>query len=127
PEGQPLRSIYSNTLGEVLSQLGISLWVTTYQAGKLVIVRADDSGINTHFRDFPRPMGLAVAGDRLAVGTATDIREFHNTPAVARKLEPPGRSDACFLPRTIHATGDVQVHEMAWAAPVLSPNGRGQG
>src|SRR5262249_11757668 len=29
--------------------------------------------------------------------------------------EPAGRHDACFLPRTIHFTGDVQMHEMAWA------------
>ena len=31
-------------------------------------------------------MGLAVQGDRLAVGTALEIWEFHNVPAVARKL-----------------------------------------
>ena len=34
---------------------------------------------------------------------------------MARKLDPPGSHDACFLPRTSHVTGDVQIHEMAWA------------
>ena len=29
-------------------------------------------------------MGLAVARDRLAIGTALEIWEFHNVPAVAR-------------------------------------------
>ena len=38
---------------------------------------------------------------------------------MAQKLEPPGRHDACFLPRTAHATGDVQIHEMAWCAEEL--------
>ena len=112
---QPMRSIHTNTFAEVLRHLGVSLWVTTYQAGKLVILRADDSGVTTHFRNFARPMGLALDGDRLAIGTATEIREFHNLPAVASKLEPPERHDACFLPRTAHATGDVQIHEMAWS------------
>ena len=93
----------------------MSLLVTTYQAGKLVELRQNDEGtLNTHFRFFPRPIGLAVAGDRLALGTALEVWELHNLPAVARGLEPAGSHDACFLPRQAHVTGDVQVHEMAW-------------
>jgi uncharacterized protein (TIGR03032 family) len=102
-----------------LDELGISLLVTTYQAGKLVIVRADGDHLNTHFRDFKAPMGLALAGDRLAIGTQFEVREFHNVPAVAPKLEPKGRHDACFLPRSSHCTGNVQIHEMAWAGDEL--------
>jgi uncharacterized protein (TIGR03032 family) len=59
-------------------------------------------------------MGLAVAGDRLAIGTAVQIWEFQNVPDVAARLDPPGRHDACFLPRSSHVTGNVQIHEMAW-------------
>jgi uncharacterized protein (TIGR03032 family) len=110
----PLRSIHTSSLHAILDQLGISLWITTYQAGKLVIARAEAAGVNTHFRDFPKPMGLALDGERLALGTATEIWEFHNQPPVASRLEPPERHDACFLPRTAHATGDVQIHEMTW-------------
>jgi uncharacterized protein (TIGR03032 family) len=91
--------------------------VSTYQAGKLVIVREDGGGVNTHFRSFQKPMGVAAAGGRLAIGTATAIEEFHDLPAVARKLPPAGRHDACFLPRRSHTTGDVQIHEMAWGGP----------
>jgi uncharacterized protein (TIGR03032 family) len=102
-----------------LRQLGSSLLVTTYQAGKLVIVRADSDCLNTHFRAFPSPMGLALAGDRLALGTRCQLCEFHNVPAAARKLPPAGRHDACFLPRSCHVTGNVQIHEMAWAGDEL--------
>src|ERR1700722_4557745 len=98
-----------------MRQLGISLLVTTYQAGKLVIVRAEGDHLNTHFRAFPSPMGLALAGDRLAIGTSREIGEFHNVPAVAPRLAPAGLCDACFLPRTSHCTGNIQIHEMAWA------------
>jgi hypothetical protein len=48
--------------------------VTTYQAGKLVVVRADGDLLNTHFRVFPRPMGLAAQ---------RSVEEFRNLPAVA--------------------------------------------
>jgi uncharacterized protein (TIGR03032 family) len=112
---QPLRSVHTADFPGLLAELGASLLVTTYQAGKLVIVRADGSTLNTHFRGFQRPMGLALAGDRLAVGVALEILEYRNIPAPGRLLEPRGRHDACYLPRVSHVTGDVQIHEMAWA------------
>jgi uncharacterized protein (TIGR03032 family) len=110
----PLRSVHTTNFAPILDQLGASILVTTYQAGKLVLLRPDGEILNTHFRTFSKPMGLACDGDRLAVGTSLEIWEYHNAPAVARRLAPAGRHDACFLPRLSHCTGDVQVHEMAW-------------
>ncbi len=110
----PLRSVHTASFPALLDQLGLSVLVTTYQAGKLVLLRSDGGTLNTHFRSFCKPMGLATAGDRLAVGTALEIWEYHNLPAVAQRLEPAGRHDACFLPRLGHTTGDIQIHEMAW-------------
>jgi uncharacterized protein (TIGR03032 family) len=100
-----------------LHTLGASVLVSTYQAGKLVLLRADGDHLNTHFRSFSRPMGVAVHGGRLAIGTTTEICEFHDMPAVAGRLDPPGKHDACYLPRRSHTTGDVQIHEMAWGGP----------
>jgi uncharacterized protein (TIGR03032 family) len=115
----PLRSSHTTSFAELLGELGISLAVTTYQAGKLVLLRADGGDLNTHFRAFARPMGLAVTHERLTVGTATEIQDFHNVPVVAARLEPAGRHDACFLPRSTHFTGDILVHEMSWAGREL--------
>ena len=56
---QPLRSVHTNTFPALLEELNISLLVTTYQAGKLVALRADNGVLNTHFRSFSKPMGLA--------------------------------------------------------------------
>jgi uncharacterized protein (TIGR03032 family) len=111
---EPLRSKHTGNFGPLLEELGAAVLVSTYQAGKLVVLRGDGGVLNTHFRGFNVPMGLACDGERLAIGTRQEIWEFHNVPAVARKLEPAGRHDACFLPRTGHLTGNVQVHEMAW-------------
>ncbi len=114
-----LRSVHTTSFGPLLAELGVSVIVSTYQAGKLVVLRADEGLINTHFRSFKTPMGVACDGERLAVGTALEIWEFHNIPAVARKVAPGGKHDACFLPRTSHVTGNVQVHEMAWVGDEL--------
>jgi hypothetical protein len=121
-EPPPLRSVHTNTFAQILSGLGASLAVTTYQAGKLVLLRpeprADGPVLNTHFRAFNRPMGFAWEPGRFALGTNAESWEFHDLPAVASKLDTPeftARHDAAFLPRTTHHTGDVQVHEMVWA------------
>jgi uncharacterized protein (TIGR03032 family) len=117
----PLRSVHTSNFPELLRRLGVSLMVTTYQAGKLVIVREQAGCLNTHFRSFRSPMGMALTPDgrRLALGTAVEIWEFRDVPAVAARLEPPPQHDACYLPRSSHVTGNILIHEMAW--------GRGEG
>jgi uncharacterized protein (TIGR03032 family) len=137
PQQQPLRSVHTSNLPDILEQLGISVLVSTYQAGKLVLLRSENGVLNTHFRVFEKPMGLAVQPNRFAIGTAMQVWEFHNIPAVCPRLNepekfaqtgntdagvpaapqrvaPPRPHDACFLPRVAHWTGDIDIHEMAW-------------
>ena len=109
------RSAFTNSFPELLNALGASLLISTYQAGKLIVVRADGASLNTHFRSFPMPMGIALDGPRLALGTRVQVWQFVNRPEVARKLEPAGKHDACFVPRGSHVTGDIRIHEIAWA------------
>jgi uncharacterized protein (TIGR03032 family) len=112
---EPLRSVHTSNFPALLRNLGIALAVSTYQAGKVVLLRADGDTLNTHFRMFPKPMGLAVNGNsQMAIGTSSHIWDFRNVPAVALKLLPEGKHDACFLPRNRHVTGDIDIHEMAW-------------
>jgi len=114
-----LRSVHTAGFPSLLAQLGVSLLVSTYQAGKLIVVRAGEAGLNTHFRSFKKPMGLVADRRRLLLGTDAAIWEFYNMPDVARKLEPVGRHDACYVPRNIHITGDIDIHEMALAGDEL--------
>jgi len=57
----PLRAAHTPNFPALLRQLGASLLVTTYQAGKLVMVRDEGDHLNTHYRAFKAPMGLALA------------------------------------------------------------------
>jgi len=112
---------YSQTEGfvAVLAELGASLLITTYQANKLLVARAAGNGLSTLVRTFERPMGLAVGADRLTLGCREQIWEFRNAPDIAPQIEPVDAHDACFLPRTSHITGDIGVHELAWAGDEL--------
>jgi uncharacterized protein (TIGR03032 family) len=130
PTEPPLRSVHTNTFAQILSRHGASVAVTTYQAGKLVLLRSEQKSgepiINTHFRGFQKPMGFAWERGRFALGTAAEVWEFHDIPAVAPKLDTPestSHHDAAFLPRTCHCTGDMQIHEMIWV-PSKTPGAK---
>lgn len=123
PMEDDLRSVHSTTFPALLEHCGISLAISTYQANKLIIARADRGQLNTHFRPFERPMGMATAAGKLAIGTGQQIWELCNVPAVVSQLESPAahpdrEHDACFLPRRLHYTGDIDIHEMAYVAVV---------
>jgi uncharacterized protein (TIGR03032 family) len=131
PSASPasLRSVHTTTVPGILNHLAASLAVTTYQAGKLVLLRAEQREgqapvLNTHFRAFSKPMGFAWEPGRFALGTTAEVWEFHDMPAVAAKLdaaESSSHHDAAFLPRTTHVTGDVQIHEMVWEMAWMPP------
>jgi len=116
-----LASVSTASFGQALAAAGSSLLVSTYQTNKLVCARmpADAGGLNTHFRDMDKPMGLAVAPGRIALGTRTEVWDLRDMPEAAAKLEPAGSHDACYLPRNRHVTGDIAVHELAFAGGEL--------
>jgi len=103
----------------LLHNLRASLLVSTYQANKLLVVRAAGNGLSTLVRTFDRPMGLAVDGLQLALGTRNQIWCFRNAPDIAPRVEPAGQHDACYLPRSCHVTGDIGVHDLVWAGDEL--------
>lgn len=109
----------SDSFVALLRQLGASLLVSTYQANKLLAVRASGQGLSTLVRTFDKPMGLAVDGSRLALGTRKEVWFLRNAPDIAPQVEPVGVHDACFLPRSSHVTGDIGIHEVAWAGDEL--------
>src|SRR5438874_3577434 len=109
----------SDSFPALLQQLKASLVITTYQANKLLVARAGGGGLSTLVRTFERPMGLAVDGRRLALGTRNQVWVLRNAPDIAARVEPAGQHDACFLPRSCHVTGDIGIHELAWAGDEL--------
>ncbi len=115
----PFRSVSTASFAARLDELGGSLLITTYQSNRLVVARHDDGRLNTHFRTVDKPMGIAAAPGRIALGTRTEVWDLRDVPAAARKLPPHGRHDACYLLRNRHVTGDVAIHDLAFAGGEL--------
>ncbi len=116
----PFASASTDTFKRALTQSASSLLISTYQTHRLVCARIGaDGSLNTHFRTYDKPMGIAVAPGRIALGTRTEVWDLRDMPEAAAKLEPPGSHDACYLPRNRHVTGDLAVHDLAFAGGEL--------
>lgn len=89
--------------------------LTTYQAGKVVLVGWDGQRVTVLARDYLKPMGLFVDGPRLLLATRHEVLLLADAPALARdfRLDDPGRYDALYLPRVRYWTGDLNVHDVA--------------
>ncbi|MGP0064571.1 MAG: TIGR03032 family protein [Isosphaeraceae bacterium] len=109
---------YSRSLPAILRHHRLSLLITTYQAGKLVVIgaREDSPDLVISYRNLSSPMGVAIRPetDSLAVAVDTQVWQWGNVPALAGRLDPPGTYDACYLPRRAIFTGPIDAHEMAW-------------
>ena len=109
-----LQSQYTSTFHDILKQAQASLVVSTYQAGKLILLRAGDDGLNTHFVSLPKPMGVAFKDGRLSVGSGAQVIDYFNMANVGPKVEPVNTHDGAYLPRRTHVTGDIDIHEMGF-------------
>lgn len=105
PNADAFRSVHTASLPLLLRDLGASLLVSTYQAGRVVVLRSEGEILGTHFKAFPKPMGMAAQGARLVVGTEVEVREL-------QAVRGEGQVDACFMPMRTWVTGNVQIHEV---------------
>ncbi|HKR25248.1 MAG TPA: TIGR03032 family protein [Allosphingosinicella sp.] len=100
-----------------LAGTGGSLAFTTYQAGKIFFLGTKPDGrLSVFERTFARAMGLAASADgrSLALATHYQIHRFDN-------VLPPGQAnaegyDAVYAPHAAWVTGDLDVHDVGFAA-----------
>jgi uncharacterized protein (TIGR03032 family) len=114
-----VRHEYTRLLPPLLSQLGVALLVSTYQAGKVVAVGVESGELALSYHNFERAMGLAVKPDAIAVAARAQVWFLQAAPELATRVEPAGRHDSCYLTRSSHFTGEIQIHELAWAGDEL--------
>ena len=113
-EYRDVRCSHSESLPGLLTQLRLSVLISTYQTGHLVVVAARQGRLVLTFHQFERAMGIGVKPGTIAVCTRKEVWFLREAPDVAAKLVPHGHYDACYLARTAHYTGDIQSHESAW-------------
>jgi len=117
--GTAFSSQHSSSLVELLSKAKSSLVISTYKSGHVIFARAGQEKLDTHVFGFNRPMGMAVDGPRLAIGTGSTIESYWNQANLGARVDPDGRHDGVYVPRSTVHTGDVAIHEMEYDADGL--------
>ena len=104
-----------------LAELPGTLAVTTYQAGKLAFIGWHQGQPTLLMREFDKPMGLAIAPGQMALATRNEVTFLANAPLLAPDylIDQPNRYDALYLPRSSYYTGDLNVHDVAYAGDEL--------
>lgn len=117
--GHAFASSHSGGFLDALRAAGAALAISTYQSGRVILLRATGDGLNTHFRAFPSPMGMAFTGEHLALATTRQVWHYRNQPEAAVRGEGERAADACYVPRASHYTGDIRIHEIGFAGGEL--------
>lgn len=172
---------YSDNLPALLKQLNIALVFTSYQAGRLMLVRSDGTQLDINYKSLPRPMGLAVTKNSLTLGVFTQVLKFQREDALLKQIKQPllpieqditaprlktgsednavessldkrsdltaeeraeqeqlrqeqerwldyqqqlmepvdERTDACFITRSAHYSGMINIHDIEWGTEGL--------
>ncbi len=102
----------SGGLVKRLHDLNVSIALTSYQSGLLYFIgRNAQGGINIHQTGLPKPMGLWLGEDgRLTMTGGFQIMRFDNILEANQSVN--NTFDACFVPRTVHVTGQLDAHDV---------------
>ena len=98
-----------------------SVVITTYQAGRAVLVGWNGKEVTVLPRALPKPMGMATDGTTMAMACKNEVILFVNSAVLAPHYpeEGCGKYDALYLPRVTHVTGDLNIHDMAFGTQGL--------
>ena len=112
----PFGCTFTPSLPELFTQLGCTLVISTYQAGKVILLspKGDETFIQLP-RDFDRAMAVGLSGNRMAVACREQIQVMAHDPTLAPTYpDQPDTYDTIYVPRATYYTGQVDIHGLAW-------------
>lgn len=113
PEKPELAITASRHLIEWMAGLGVSLGLSTYQAGKLFLVGVQPNGrLSVYERTFNRCMGLHASADGQTLWMASLYQLWRLENYVPKGKATPDGYDALYVPTMGYTTGDVDVHDI---------------
>lgn len=115
---RPFSCSYTPQVSELLNQLGCTLALSTYQAGKVVFLSAKNNESLVQLpRTFDKPMGIAVDHEqgKLALACKSEIVVFKNSKELAWHYPKfPNTYDSLYLPRVSYKTSYLDLHDLSF-------------
>ena len=117
----PFACTFSPNLPELLQQMNSSIAISTYQAGKVILISPKNRDELIQLpRNFAKPMGIAVKGKNMVFALRDEVLILSNSPGLAEKYpKQPGVYDAFFTPRQSFYCGAVDMHDIEWGKDEL--------
>lgn len=105
----------------LLHELRSSLAITTYQAGKVILISPKNENELIQFpRTFRKAMGLALSQHKLAVATQNEVVIYADSPGQAKNFpKKPGVYDQLYIPRAKYFTGELDIHDVHFTSKGL--------
>lgn len=111
PGTPPLQVVASHGFPDWLSDQRISLALTTYQIGKLLLIGTKNSErLSVFERTFNRAMGLWSNGQTMWLASAFQLWRLENTLGPGEVVD---KYDRLYVPTVGYTTGDIGVHDVA--------------
>ena len=112
----PFSCTYSPNIPELLQQMNVSLAISTYQAGKVILISPKNRDELIQLpRNFSKPMGIAVHGQKMAIASLSEVVILVNAPGLAKDYpRQPDTYDSFYTPRAVYYTGEVDLHDLEW-------------
>ena len=113
PDAAEPKVEYSLSAGLVarLAKFSASLAFSSYQSGVLYFIGRSRDGASLHESHLPKPMGICVEPQGgLTLASGAHIVRFRNVLAAHERIN--DAFDACYVPRTFHLAGDLDLHDV---------------
>ena len=108
---------YTDGFKSALQQTQGSLIFSVYQAGKIILLSADEQGLVLRPISYPKPMGISMHGQSMAVATKSEIHIYHHSEELAHQVRFNGKSyERLYLPRMTYHTGMLDTHDVRFTA-----------
>jgi len=109
----PFACICTDNVPRLLDELNVSLILSTYQAGKIILFSSDGEKVRQLLRDFDRPMGIALNGDMMALALRLNVAIFRNDSRLAETYpKKPATYDGLFFPIALNKTDFIDTHDL---------------
>ena len=109
-----VRYEYSPSLIEILQHQRLSILISTYQSGQVLVLGTHANQLKVSFLNYERPMGVAASGQKIAIGSGSAVHFLTARHAAAATVPPAGSFDSCFVPHTARHTGRIMGHDLGW-------------
>ncbi len=110
----PFSISFTPQVPEWLHDLKCSIALTSYQSGKVILISpSGENNLVVLPRNFEKPMGMALRGNRMLLATDDRLMILENNAELARTYPPkPDVYDSLFIPTATYHTGHVDIHDI---------------